>query len=441
MRKLFYIIFLVLLSVSCSKTKEVVEIFGVDPDSRVADTLAYVKKTLVDAPNGWKAHTTTKLTAGGYGFYMEFEENDRLKMVADLDDKTASKIKESTYRVRQIMAATLSFDTYTYLTMLQDPDPNSYGGVAGVGYASDVEYDYVKTHKDTLFFQGRKFAQPLILVKASVEESKKYLNGSYLQSISEVLQFFEKNPYPYVELGNQKYQITINSNLKRVTATTILPGNKVESIAEGFYFGLDGFNVTTPVGLKIGDKFITEFKWVDNKFFAIEKSGGKLEIKSSVEPLMPLHLLIGSKHSGLKLPFNIILPGTSNDGKTMIDRYFKGLGNGATGYNFNCGEISLKWNLVNKRVTLTGFASQNMCAGGWGTDIVYDYTLDEETGVFKFTKRSGPSGGYTAVILDQLNDFFEKSSFKMDYQIDGQNVYGKIVGIERPGVTMTFVLD
>ena len=440
MKNIFYLMFLVLLTISCSKPKEIDPIFG-DPTQRIADTLAYVRNTLIAAPNGWKASTTTSISEGGYGFYMQFSENDRLKMVADLDETSASEIKESTYRIRQIMYATLSFDTYNYITKLQDPNPDVYGGAPGKGLGSDNEYDYVKTHGDTLFFQGRKFVQPLILVKASVEESKKYLNGGYLQSIKNVIQFFDENAYPYVEVGAQKYQVTMNSFSKRVTGTTILPGNKVESSTEGFYFGLEGFDITTDVGLKLGDKFITDFRWIDNKLFAFEKSGEKHEVKNSVEPLMPLHLLIGSKYSAIYLPFNVILPGTSNDGKTMIDRYFKGLGNGATGYSFNCGEISLKWNLVNKRATLTGFASQNLCAGGWGTEIVYDYILDEETGVFKFTKRSGPSGGYTAAILDQLNDFFEKSSFKMDYQIDGQNVYGKILGIEKPGVEMTFVLN
>ncbi|MNY20729.1 hypothetical protein D3C86_1542290 [compost metagenome] len=70
--------FLVLLSISCSKPKEVDPIFG-DPTQRIADTLAYVKNTLVAAPNGWKAFTTTSISKGGYGFYMQFSENDRLK--------------------------------------------------------------------------------------------------------------------------------------------------------------------------------------------------------------------------------------------------------------------------------------------------------------------------------------------------------------------------
>lgn len=50
MKKIFYLMFLVLLAFSCSKPKEMDPIFG-NPDDRISDTLLYVKKTLVDAPN------------------------------------------------------------------------------------------------------------------------------------------------------------------------------------------------------------------------------------------------------------------------------------------------------------------------------------------------------------------------------------------------------
>ena len=180
---------LVLLSIGCSKTKEVDLVLGADPDARISDTLMFVKKTLVEAPNGWKAYTNTNL-AGGYGFYMDFAENDRLKMIADLTSTSAKDIKESTYRIRQIMGATLSFDTYNYLTMLQDPNPNSFDGVAGKGLESDVEYEYLKTHGDTVFFSGRRFKNPLTFVKATAEEKAKYVNAGYLQAIERVKSFF-----------------------------------------------------------------------------------------------------------------------------------------------------------------------------------------------------------------------------------------------------------
>lgn len=439
MKKILYFMCLLLATISCNKSKVIEPIFGVDPDERIADTLAYLKGALVDAPNGWKVYTTTGLS-GGYGFYVQFSQNDRLTMVADLTDQTSTIVKESTYRVRQIMSASLSFDTYSYITMLQDPNPESYGGTAGKGLESDVEYEYIKTRGDTLFFEGRKFNYPLVLVKANAEEKAKYLSGGYLEAINKVKDFFTENANPYLEVSGFKYQISVNNTSKRISGTTILTGNIVKTTSAKYYYSLDGMAISDTTNLKIGDKDIIEFRWIEGKFYGIDNYGEKYEVKNSVEPLMPLHLLMGTKFSGFYLSFDDrILPGNTTEGTTIINRFFNGLANG-TPYFFNCGELSLNWNAINKRITLTGFSSQDNCGGGWNTDIIYDYTLDDVTGVFKLVKRSGPAGGYTAPILDQIDNFLVNSSFRLDYQIDGANVHGKITGIERANVTMTFMM-
>jgi len=439
MKKIFYLMFLVLLAFSCSKPREVDQIFG-DPDKRVADTLAYVKSTLVKAPFGWRAYLSTEYS-GGYGFYMQFQENDRLKMVADLDEETSSELKESTYRIRQIMYATLSFDTYNYLTMLQDPNPDVFGGQPGKGMGSDVEFDYIKTHGDTLFFEGRKFKKALVLVKAKESEAKVYTSKGYAQAIEKINKFFVENSNPYIEENGQKYQITVNNASKEAGATTILAGNKVESSSAKFYYTLDGIGCNAESPLKAGKVNIVKIAWENDKLIAYGADGRKFEVKNSVQPLIPLHLLMGTKYSKLYLPFNTLLPENSPKGTDILNRYFKGLGSGATGYVFNCGDISLAWNLANKRISFIGLASQNNCGSGWATTIVYDYTIDDATGVLKLTKRSSASGGYSAKIMDQLDDFLLNSSFKLEYVIDGKNLYAKIIGIDRPDVSMTFTLQ
>lgn len=439
MKKIFYLMFLVLLAFSCSKPREVDQLFG-DPDKRVADTLAYVKSTLVKAPFGWKAYLSTEYS-GGYGFYIQFQENDRLKMIADLDQETSSELKESTYRIRQIMYATLSFDTYNYITMLQDPNPDVYGGQPGKGMGSDVEFDYIKTHADTLFFEGRKFKKSLVLIKAKESEAKIYSSKGYTQAIEKINKFFTENANPYIEENGQKYQITINSNSKETGATTILPGNKVESSTAKFCYTLDGITCNVESPLKAGKINLVKMSWESDKLTAFDSIGRKFEVKNSAQPLIPLHLLMGTKYAKLYLPFNTLLPENSPKGTEILNRYFKGLGSGATGYVFNCGDISLVWNLANKRISFVGLASQNNCGSGWATTIVYDYTIDDATGVLKLTKRSGASGGYSAKIMDQLDDFLLNSSFKLEYVIDGKNLYAKIVGIDRPDVAMTFTLQ
>lgn len=439
MNRICYFIGLLLFAMSCSKPQEVDELFGTDPDTRIADTLAYVKNTLVDAPNGWKAYLTTEYS-GGYGFYMQFEENDRLKMVADLNDQTASEMKESTYRVREIMAATLSFDTYSYLTMLQDPNPSVYEGEAGKGMGSDVEFDYVKTSGDTLFFEGRKFYKPLILVKATEEEASAYQAGSYQEAIEKTTDYFSNHANPYIEIKGQKYLLSINAGTKLADGMALLPGDEVVGESADFYFTLNGVKAIGTI--EMAENHFVELRWEDEKLFAITDGGEKFEIQDADKPFIPLSLLMGKKYNGLEIQQSSVpLPGTSQEGKDMLNRYFEGLNNGnADGFYFNCGNISLTWNVTNSRIKVSGFSSQNNCASGWNTDIEYDYALDSATYTYQLTKRSGPSGGYTSAILDQLDDFLTNSKFKLESYTEDGNTYGKIIGIDRPKVELTFSL-
>ncbi|MGN0003694.1 MAG: DUF4302 domain-containing protein [Sphingobacterium composti] len=428
-----------LIVIACSKQSNVESVLG-DPDERIADTLAYLKKSLVDSKFGWKASITTEY-AGAYSFFILFDNNDRLKMVGDLDNQSASEVKESTYRVRQIMSATLSFDTYNYITLLQDPDPSSFGGLAGRGLGSDIEFDYIKSHGDTIFLEGRKFHQPLVLVKATEGEYTQYLNGDLAKSISKTDDFFEKNSNAYIEVDDVKYQITLDNYSKFIGADGVLPGNIVESSLSKYNYSLEGISVFDTTYLKVGSKNISEIKWIDSKLFAIDSDGTKYEFNNSQEPLMPLHLLVGVKYPFMYIPFSNSLPGTTPDGKIITNRFFDNLANRTTGFVFNCGELNLRWNSVNKRLTLGGFSSQNNCNSGWTTNIVYDYEIDNLTGVVKLTKRSEASGGYTQVILDKIDEFFVNSSFKLEYFVDGKDVYGKLKGIEKPEVEITFRLN
>jgi len=276
---------------------EVELVFDKPADDRIADTLSYLKNSLVGAEHGWVAHTTTDLT-GGYGFYFDFSANDRVKMVADITGGTASAVKESSYRVRQIMSATLSFDTYNYIAMLQDPSPGTLGGDAGKGFGSDVEYEYIKTSGDTLFLRGRKFKKDLVLIKATNAQKQQYIDGEYATAIDKVTDFFEQNANPYIEIGNIKYQISINEARKNTDATGVLPGNEVLTIADKFYFTLDGIKIVG--GMAIGGEVFVAYRWIEGRLYAISRQGTPYEIKNSASPILPLHLLMGAKYSGLR---------------------------------------------------------------------------------------------------------------------------------------------
>jgi hypothetical protein len=78
-------------------------------------------------------------------------------MLSDFNETTATVLKESSYRLKALQQPTLIFDTYSYLHLLSDPDPNVAGGIAGKGYNSDFEFAYDPTiaQADTIILTGR----------------------------------------------------------------------------------------------------------------------------------------------------------------------------------------------------------------------------------------------------------------------------------------------
>lgn len=440
MKRLIYLITAAIGLFSC-EPREVDLKFEDTPDGRITDTLTYLKNTLVEAPYGWVGYTTTELS-GGYGFYFEFAENDRVKMMADLTDETASEVKESTYRVRQIMSATLSFDTYTYITMLQDPNPNTFGGEAGKGLGSDVEYEYLRTSGDTLYMKGRKFGKDLILIQASQAEKEAYVSGEYLEAINKTKQFFLDNANPYIIVDDIQYQISANAVLKSAESTAVMDNDSIAANSAKFYYGLDGIHI--PEGLAFGDVLITKLIWGDgDAFSAVDASGQEIEVENAPEPFIPLHYLIGAKYVGLYSDYRTIYPGTSEQGAALLNSFHDNVSKpDLVGYSFDYGYLQLVWNVTNQRIELRGASYQlwNNNPNPFVTTYVFDYQKTND-GIYSLTHRSGPSGGYVSAIMGEMVNFLTSNSFSLDYEVSNGVTYGKITGIENPDVVMTFELE
>lgn len=432
-----YILGLLLLFTGCAK-QEVDLLFNETPAERMGKLQAEVLAQLTEAPNGWKVYNQT-LSRGNYGYFMQFDANNRVKMIADINTNSAANMKESAYRIRMVNGPMLGFETHNYIHLLNDPNPGTMGGVRGDGLKSDIEFDLVKKTADSIVFKGRRYATDLVLTPATAAEKASYEKGDYLVQIEKTKAFFKSNPVAYAEINNVKYQFFINMNGKVLDAASLQNGKPVFSKVSLFFFTLKGMEM--PDTLKVGPANLRNFSFEGEKIFAQTKEGEKFEIKSSTSAIVPLTDLIGLKFPSIRSPYLTYFPGTSAAGLTILKRYHENLANRATGYTFNHGYLDLKWDLVNKRITLTGFASQNGGTSGWATTIVYDYTFDAATKQYTLKKRTAATGGYTAVIMDQMDAFLLSGPISLDYYFESGNAYGKIKGVSKPEVEMTFQLQ
>lgn len=429
-------------SQSCKKTSFVAK-FDKSPETRMADSIAFVKKTLTTAPNGWIV-VTPVFFGGGYGFYMSFDDSMNVTMYSDLIDQFASTPYTSHTRVRADLGVALTFDSYNYITELNNPDNNVRDG-----YGGDVDYIYDHTNGDSIVFLGKRYRQPLAFIKATKEQQTAYqAAGGYLKAIQAFKDFFTANQNAYILLDDgTKISIEPNSSNdlnagKRITLTALNPKGEISSAIAKFAFTIDQMAILDS-GVNIAGLQFKKIAWKDANTLVIYTNDDKeYVIKNSPAPILPLYMLMGVKYSSLNGIYKTINPGTSTDGANILNYYYNNLSGSILDYSFNWGAISLQWDLANQRVSFVGFCSQNGGSSGWTTTIVYTYTMDND-GNYTFTKFSAASGGYVAKIMTALDNFLTSNTVKLGYYIDPgtNNVYGQLGSVENPSITMTFQLQ
>ena len=439
------IVFLATAFTGCSK-KSYVPAFDESPEERIADQIKLVQNTLTTAENGWIGVLPTGI-GGGYGFYMSFDTARFVNMYADLMDSSASKVRRSQYRVKADMGADLVFDTYTYISLLNDPDNSAYGGNTRDGFKSDIDIIYDHLRSDSIVFIGKRYRQTFSLVKATAAQKARYLNGEYLTAINAFRKFFTDNANAYIVLDDgSKAAVEPNTGSgllagKRITLTTISSAGTVVAAGGKFAFTIDNMKILDS-GVNIGGTRFIKLAWKDATTLAMYSSTGKeYIINNNPVPLLPLYKLWGTKYNVLYDPYKTINPGTSTTGADTLNYYFNNLNNTAlVGYVFNWGSLKMTWDIVNNRLKLDGFCSQNGGASGWITTITYNYTVDN-AGVYTFTLQSAASGGYVANILAKLDNFIRSNRVTFDYYIDSGIVYGKMSSADSPSTVMTFTLQ
>jgi hypothetical protein len=414
----------------------------------MAEQIKLVEETLTTAENGWIGVLPTGI-GGGYGFYMNFDKAQSVNMYADLMDSSASKVRQSQYRIRADMGAALTFDTYTYISLLNDPDNSAYGGNTRDGFRSDIDFIYDHIQGDSIIFIGKRYRQTFSLLKATAAQKARYLNGEYLTAINGFKKFFIDNPNSYITLDNgdkAAVEPNMGSGLlagKRITLTTISSDGTVASAGGKFAFTIDNMPILDS-GVTLGGTKFTKVAWKNATTLALYSSTGKEYIlNNNPTPLLPLYKLWGTKYNALYSNFKTIYPGTSAAGADTLNYFHNNLNDTAAlgfKFTFNWGSLKMTWDIVNKRLKLDGFCSQNGGASGWTSTITYNYTADNNA-VYTFKLLSPSSSGYTANIMKKLDNFIRNNRISFDYYVDNGTVYGKMSSSDSPSTVMTFVLQ
>lgn len=399
MKKIFLCIAVLAILISCKKTSYVAK-FDKLPQERAAEQIKLVSSTLTGATNGWIATLPTQ-AGGGYGFYMSFDNSSNVMMYGDMTGTSSSTSGASYYRVKQDLGTELVFDTYNYISMLDDPNTSVLGGASKVGYSSDIEFTFDKIVGDSMIFIGKKYRQPFKMVKATAAQKASYVAGEYKTAIDKFNAFFSTTKNPYIEIvsGSTTLKAGISFNTSNVLASgkrvdftgLAADGKTVVSSNAKFAYTIDGVTVLN-TGITYQNISFVRFAWKDATTLAVYDSTGKeYIIKSAPTPLLPAYLLLGAKFTTVTLPNGTTYPGWSPDFVTR--RAAANSATLATPYNLRLDQMAFIFDAVNKKLILRCDIYQGTTR--FVGDLPYTYTLST-TGVFKFT--AGVATGNGALI-------------------------------------------
>ncbi|KQM78864.1 hypothetical protein ASE74_12965 [Pedobacter sp. Leaf216] len=448
MKRFLYLIVLLSVMMSCKKTSYVA-VFDKTPQERAADQINLVSTTLTSAPNGWIATLPTQ-AGGGYGFYFTFDNQQNVTMYADMTSASAGTVGKSNYRIKQDIGTELVFDTYNYISILDDPNAAILGGASKVGYSSDIEFTFDRVNGDSIIFVGKKYRQPFKLVKATAAQQASYTSGGYNTSIDKITAFFNTNKFPYIQVvsGSTTLKVAVSPNFsnnlasgKRMDLTSVLAdGKTIGTAATKIAHTLDGLSLLNG-GLVFQGITFVRMAWKDANILALYDSTGKeYIINDNGVPILDINLLWGSKYVGLRSEFKQVNPGTSTAGADIINYYHNNLNNSALlGFGFNYGRMDLTWSRPNNRFIFAGFSSQNGGSSGWTTTIVYNYTVNPD-GSYKFTQYTAAADGYVAKLMLPMDAFLKANDVKFDYYSINGLTYGRMSSVQNPAIQMTFIL-
>jgi hypothetical protein len=376
----------------------------------MTERLTELRSLLTSSQYGWKLSLITS-GKGAYGFYVDFNEDMTCSLVGDLTAETSSTLGTSTYRVIWAMNASLVFDTFNYVTMLQEPS-SSYGGTAPNGYSSDIEFEYLKSSGDSIYMRGKKYLNEMVLVKATAAEKTAYLDDILNTLKTSVDSYFATHFNNYITIDGiaNKIDIAFSNANKTFTLQFVNSEGTVESYTGKFNYEPAGLNFAQKVVVN-GVDFVRAT--IQNDLFTLYDSTGKsYVIQQNSSPIMPIESLYGYNKV-----YKVL--GTPEDDNVLpivnIESTFpQVLQNTITRFGtVRLRHFTFRFEGINKmNINVFYYSTSNFTA-----TMTVDYTYED--GILTLSNPTGNTSGNwntRRTVLRELEDYIlNNSSYRVDW--------------------------
>ena len=280
----YYLLTCVALCSIFSSCNNETDIYMENPDKRIQTKMQEYTDILTGAPDGWIVEINTQL-GGIHTLWMQFTADNRVSMMFDYveyyRDLKASPF-ESSYILKPLQGPTISFDTYSFLSIFADPNQLMNGaGQAGTGLGADYEYEIISYKNDQFLLKGRKNKMEATLTKATNEEREAIQNGALMENQDQA-PIYQKKYFTFSYKG-QAYDFV--SNGRKTGFLSANNGNPTLQI-EGSKIDLNG-NIVMMTPLILDGYEIYQFNKTSTGY-TTQVGNDILEIKGGTTPIVPL---------------------------------------------------------------------------------------------------------------------------------------------------------
>lgn len=280
-----YLLLLLITSLSACKKNDP-DYFGKTPTERSTEALSKYQAQLTGATNGWRAILYPN-GGGVYLFSIKFGADNKVSMLSDIDAETSTTSNESAYSIKQLQAPSLVFDTYSYIHLLSDPDPNVLGGNSGAGYSSDFEFSFDKMSGDTVTLIGNKNGSKLTLVKAATAaEYTSFTTGTtaVFTTLSALRTYFKR-----VTIGTIACELNIDKGNKILSLSYLDGSTNLKTVSSAFYIDGSTNSIVLSTPLLVDKTSITTMEKITgdatNHTVNLTINNSAIQIKEAMAPL------------------------------------------------------------------------------------------------------------------------------------------------------------
>jgi hypothetical protein len=426
MKKIFYFLLVLSLTAGC-RDEDDTALLG-RPEDRSREMLAAYRAQLLASPYGWKGYVFPGM-GGGFSFLFEFTNEGRVTMLADINRDCATEPYESSFRLEAVQRPSLFFDTYSYLHILSDPNPDTLGGILGQGLLSDFEFAFESTHGDTLYLKGNQHGTPLVMIKATQAESDAFHNGALETTANAVNQYSEANPFVYIQSNDGK-RINTSFNLDaKKFSLSFKQGDTLNISTAPFGYTPTGLYLQRPLQYR-NIVFQEVFFDAAQRSYYILVNGTRTDLRASADPVLPLHLFLGVDFSVISVPPRQI-DGWSQAFKTIGDAMAGALLNAGLGLSY----MELAFNTENHTMAFNVYFMDMSTGDYYVAQYPYAYAKSAD-GVFKFTPYDEANGNaeYLRPVTTPLLFYFENYRFRMEYLKTEKGYVGQLKCLENPAM-------